>query len=451
MELDVEKMYLSHCLSEHPILNETIEYKIKYLNLLYFFVDKYSHNDIFTTAMFENYKKKFLNKNISKYSYNEKEIKKCAIEIQALRFKKFRLITFRYAFIFDCLLLNSFMNKSKSILVIDDIKAIYKQKYHKNIDYLYKELYNIKRSIKNDMITKYLLECWSNNYSNLCKQKINIIVTATVNAGKSTLINALVGKSINKTMSDVCTSKAHYILDKAFEDNFIYEFDHELNLDASKEILMEDNFLNIDEFIIVSTYFRILGERKSRLCIIDTPGVNSYFNSAHFHTTRKYINEQRFDKLIYVINAENIGTNDDIKHLKFIIENVENNKILFAINKLDKFKSKEDSIMESIKNIKLDLNKLGFTDPIICPVSSYAAVLAKKGIYNEPKSEYEEDEYKYLTRKFRIKEYDLSQYYSEEIQVKAKKIKNANSERFPEEVDLLFKSGMLCFEQLITK
>lgn|GEM_PF-3930529 len=47
MEFDLRLISISHSLEKHSVLEECLKYKIKYLNVLEYFVDKYSSKDEF--------------------------------------------------------------------------------------------------------------------------------------------------------------------------------------------------------------------------------------------------------------------------------------------------------------------------------------------------------------------------------------------------------------------
>jgi hypothetical protein len=80
---------------------------------------------------------------------------------------------------------------------------------------------------------------------------------------------------------------------------------------------------------------------------------------------------------------------------------------------LDEFRAIEDDIDASITEVKADLNKLGFINPIICPFSAYFAYLIQLVESGKCLTEDEKDEYNYLVKKFKRPEYDLSKYYTE--------------------------------------
>ncbi len=100
---------------------------------------------------------------------------------------------------------------------------------------------------------------------------------------------------------------------------------------------------------------------------------------------------------IYLLNGENIGTDDDRKHLLFILENY-HGKIIFVVNKLDRFRKKEDSVTATLETVISDLSNMGFEAPAVVPVSSYAAYLAKMSIFAEPLDEDEQDEFDRMSK-----------------------------------------------------
>ena len=115
----------------------------------------------------------------------------------------------------------------------------------------------------------------------------------------------------------------------------------------------------------------------SRICIIDTPGVNSVIDINHKKITRQVLKEENYNKLIYVLNANKLGTDEEKEQLQWVAENVAKEKVIFVLNKIDYFKTIDDSIEESINGVKNDLYLLGYKEPIICPFSAYFAYLIK--------------------------------------------------------------------------
>lgn len=209
------------------------------------------------------------------------------------------------------------------------------------------------------------------------KRPYNILITANMSAGKSTLINALVGKNISLMQNMACTSKIHTIISKPFEDGVISEYDHNLSMDASKEELLNDNESNFSSKITVGTFFNsCLGGQ--RIMLFDSPGVNSSENDQHREISYKMLCSSKYKMLLYVMNATQLATCDEDAYLDVVKKQLGRAKVLFVMNKIDYLNSEDDNLSDVIENQRRFLCSKGFKDPIICPVSSRAAYLAKK-------------------------------------------------------------------------
>lgn len=246
------------------------------------------------------------------------------------------------------------------------------------------------------------------NYKFLQQPEMRIMVTANMSAGKSTLINALVGRPVARMAQESCTSNLSYIFNKPFEDKTVHLLASPLNLDASEEELMSTDQTDSSH---VALYFKALVQSKRRLCLIDTPGVNSTMDIDQRNLTYKALLDEKYDKLIYILNANKLGTDEEISYLKYIYKNVPENKIIFVLNKLDTFNRNEDSIELSIEGVRNDLIVIGYENPIICPISAYFSMLLKKKVYRQYMDEDEEDLYNLYEKKFNRPSYDLSDYY----------------------------------------
>lgn len=289
----------------------------------------------------------------------------------------------------------------------DSMKLFLSRQKQKQIDVLLSVLKNEKFDKNSINFASDLIEQYHKNYHFSKKPELRFIVTANMSAGKSTLVNALIGKSLARTSQEACTGNICYIYNKPFEDNHIHFETSQLNLDATVSEIK-----NFDWRTVASTasYFRHLSEQKFRICIIDTPGVNSTLETKHGEITREAIKSESYHKLIYVLNANKLGTDEEIKYLKWICENVPMNKIIFVLNKLDDFKCTDDDIEASIEGVRNDLFALGYENPIICPLSAYFALLIKLKHKGEILTDDEEDEYVLYTKKFSKPFYDLLKY-----------------------------------------
>lgn len=440
--MEKEKLAIAQMLNEHPIKSEKELYRVNYINVLEYFVKKYSSNDIWANSVLDLYKKKLLD-NPASYQYVCQDIKKISKKVLATKFKPFKLFSYRFCLIMDCVFMNAFNDREKADGIFGELVTLYNKRYLKNITFVYEALFDTDKNLDGFDSIQYMWDCWKTNREYQKLNDIRILVTANMSAGKSTLLNAIIGKKVNRTQNDSCTAKIHYLINKAYEDKLDYEWDYELNLDADYQTLMDDNESNESPEISVGTRFRSpIQQAKNSIYFIDTPGVNSSQDEVHRKITEDAVVKADSDILLYLMNGENIGTEDDLKHLQFIKENYNNGPILFVVNKLDRFR-KSDSVTDTLQKVTEDLKQIGFENPWVVPISSYAGYLAKMKIYGEEMNEDEGDEFESLSRKLSRDEYQFDKYYPEDAQ------KKVTVDESIEGYSLLKHSGVLQLETIL--
>lgn len=318
-------------------------------------------------------------------------------------------------------LLHAFLSSNRKIVLLDSFVA---------------DLTISKDYIPNFIYAENIIKQFKKNNSFISEDEMRFIITANMSAGKSTLINALIGKSLARTSQEVCTGNICYLYNKPFEDNNIHLMDSKLNFNASYIELMNFEWLTSMK---IASYFRSLHNTKNRICIIDTPGVNSATNRKHGKIARESLKNEQYNKLVYVLNANKLGTDEEIKHLRWVSENIPKDKIIFVLNKIDDFNAVDDDIRTSVDGVRNDLLSLGYENPIICPMSAYFALLIKMKNNGDIITEDELDEYNLYKKKFRKKAYDLSEYY-EGISIE---------ENDSEEITLSKKCGLYGLEKIL--
>ena len=452
IELSIEqKLSLAQSFTNHPIQNEPLDYKIKYLNVLEWFVNKFAVNDLFAYGMLDNYKSNLLVEKIVSYNYND-DIENNLSVAAKLKFRPWHIFSYRYVLLVDVLFLCAFDDLEKGKLIINEYKKylrlwFQKNKYYQKMDELNNYLYDyfIDDGIKLHTIKRQISD-WQKNLWFYKKKPQKIFITANMSSGKSTLINALTGKKIVKTQNMACTSKLHYIYNKAFEDGFSYKIDGFISLNAHNDFLLNNNADNTSNKVFTSTYFR--SSLNKPICLIDTPGVNNSESNAHKIITYEALLQKDYDKLIYVMNASYLGTNDEYEHLKFIAENIKDKEIIVVINKLDAFNAKEDNIANSIIKVLEDLNKFKFKNFKLCPISAYAGFLAKEKLWRDDMDEFDVYELELLCSKLKRDKYNLLPYYSE-IPFNNFDKEFANTDQ--KYVKLLENCGILPLEKIISQ
>ena len=404
---------LSLPLKYHPVLKEKLAFRKQYALILRYFTDRFGVRDTETSSLLDCYCHALV---------PEEDVKGVEIpgmpEIQSIMsgmcryrigwFRHFTiseatldnpapelflgLFSYRFVCFVDCLFLCAFRDEYIGHLFRLAFKDFFPPRYHQELDAVYETLYHpesaealtsffLDRSLT---MAQGLMDAWRRNreflrLSNLTPN-LKVMITATMSAGKSTLVNALTGHRLCKTQNLACTQKIHAITGKAFEDGYVSKCDGDLILDADERDLMENNPQNAQDTIYVSAFFR--GELGGkRVTLLDSPGVNSKENVEHMEIARHALQSQQYHLLLYEMNATQLGTTDDDEHLSFVSSIVRKDiPILFVINKADKLIS-EDDIEDILRKQTEYLKGKGFDAPCVCPVSAKAAWLAKKGRY----------------------------------------------------------------------
>ncbi|WP_404354539.1 dynamin family protein [Exiguobacterium aurantiacum] len=240
---------------------------------------------------------------------------------------------------------------------------------------------------------------------NVIKEKKRILVTATMSAGKSTLVNALVGQRVMMTRNESCTSKPWVITEDPAADG-LYAKHRQFKIKFKQSVAETLHHAENISLQLFTPMYRLASRHTWEL--IDTPGVNSTSDKDHQEVTEAYIRLGQYDVLLYVLNGSHLGTRDDLAHLRFVQNHVPHDKVIFVINKVDQFRNGQDSIATSLGMMEQQLKELGFTDPIIQPISAHAGYLMKRKLQEHDLSEDELDELRLYERKFTRPEFDLS-------------------------------------------
>ncbi len=215
-----------------------------------------------------------------------------------------------------------------------------------------------------------------------------IHVGATMSSGKSTLINALLGKKLMPSKNEACTATITEILDNDQEHFAATVYDEAENIiESISDLTYEDmSRLNEDEKvhrIFVEGNIPFLDARSTALKLVDTPGPNNSQNQEHKNATYKAINSDSNSLILYVLNGTQLSTYDDASLLKYVAGLIQKggkqmrDRFLFVVNKMDSFDPEEEDIGHAIDSAREYLEKYGIEDPQIFPCSAYTALNAR--------------------------------------------------------------------------
>lgn len=429
-DIKTANLSMAHIVTANPIIYDIEDTKRKYLKIInrYLKIGGWNKRK-YETSEFEAYKQ---------IIFGNKEFK-----------EKKSIGYYKYFILFDLIHILGYETEKIPLSKIDKVKKQYLSdfadanpiifmKIMKSVQGNEKRLLNLK---KNDELSDEIgyIELIRKNTLFRKQQPFGVMVTATMSAGKSTFINSLIGKYVCLSQNMACTSKIHSIINKAFEDGYSSEYDHDLVLTAGKEELLNDNEENLSDMIYVATnYYGCLSD--ARMIVNDSPGVNFSGDREHQKIASQLIKRRKYNLLIYVMNATQLGTNDEDEHLDFIKNTIGRTPVIFVMNKVDGLNPEEEDVEAIINRQSEYLKGKGFKNPIVCPVSARAGYLVKQFEQRGLSRSEERELYNYVDKFDRM---NLCNYYSKEFP----QIKIDDDSR--EEIQLLKSCGILYIEQLI--
>lgn len=225
-------------------------------------------------------------------------------------------------------------------------------------------------------------------FENINNSVFPVNVIATMSSGKSTLINALLGRKLMPSKTDVCTATITEILDiddPSFaavaydEDDTVLQEVPQLTYEIMSKLNDNANVYRI----FAEGDIPFLDSKNTALMLVDTPGTNSAQNQAHKNMTYRAINNDSNNLILYVLNGANLATNDDAALLHYVADQIKKggkqvrDRFLFVINKMDQFHPEVESIDEAILSAKRYLASYGIDDPQLFPCSAFTALYTR--------------------------------------------------------------------------
>ena len=366
----------------HPLMSEKDDLKRKYISLLKSYADNFCPNDQVILYRLKTFSMALFGiTELSDVFLLDENISKLAGTIMKTRFTPFRLFSYRYLFLYDCIFIMAANDEALGERICNELKSTVNSHYHYTLDSMKKKMYlgdpdfASKKLITDEMVVE-----WNRVRTYINSHNRNITFTATMSAGKSTLINAIIGKELSYAKMAACTATVMKFITSPTQGTHCNIF----NDDQIKQLQAE---CDVREFTkgrevpcnINSFFLSTLSSQK--VTLIDTPGVNSSQNPKHKKITRIELTSESTDILVYVIPVENYGSEGDFEHLSYIKKKVSYNRIVFVVNMMDSCDFEDDSVSEIVTNIKEHLTDIGFEEPIVCPISAKAGMLIKQALY----------------------------------------------------------------------
>ena len=210
-------------------------------------------------------------------------------------------------------------------------------------------------------------------------------VVATMSAGKSTLINALLRQKLMPAKQEACTATITEIKDNDGSCFMAKVYDADGNLIQTHPELSFDimDTLNSNpevSKIRVEGNIPFVSSEDVALVLVDTPGPNNSRDQEHKAATYRMLSESSKTVVLYILNATQLAVNDDYNLLSHVADSMRvggkqsRDRFIFVVNKLDDFKKGEDSIEAAITKVRDYLRDNGIENANIYPASALTAL-----------------------------------------------------------------------------
>jgi len=217
----------------------------------------------------------------------------------------------------------------------------------------------------------------------------NVIVAATMSAGKTSLINALLGNEILFSANEAATATLMRIthnrsLRQRIEGvSYTQQGEcHEHSNNVQSATLRQWNDHQAVKYIELDCRIDSLRKTAKTLVIYDTPGPNNSQDASHKALLGLALALPGKKLLVYVLNATQLATQDD----KQLLQEIKNsqalasgNQIIFILNKVDQLDDERGETIELfLEKTRNYLEKTGYSRPVIIPAMMQMSLIAKK-------------------------------------------------------------------------
>ncbi len=264
--------------------------------------------------------------------------------------------------------------------------------------------------------------------------EFKVCIIATMSAGKSTLINAMLETQIMPSASGACTATITYIKDdptrtsfhaeyydkdgkaiKFYDDDgkqielYYYRNDRARENGVKTPILLVDkdgtrlpihNAPSLKAMELLNKAEQVPEIRMEgkipfvtsddiSLVLVDTPGPNSARNRDHQKMQKEFLESSDNTLILYLMTGQ-VGTNDDEATLNSVLETISasiadkkkgkqaRDRFLFVINKLDERDPESDGLLDdedgTLNHVREYLDEFGIKNPNLFPVAALPAL-----------------------------------------------------------------------------
>jgi len=280
----------------------------------------------------------------------------------------------------------------------------------------------VSESESKELIKKY--EQLEETYKEIEAEEFRIAFTGTYSSGKSSTINALLGRNFLPTASGTCTAKICRIIHsivkegvavvKYLPDTHKKEFLCKTDEEVQERIqCAQDSVEVIEVYTDLSILYPESIEKDFNLVIIDTPGTDSAAGNdtkkteensrrlskkSHIEITKEVLKSKQ-KEMVVLISDDKLEDDNIVELLNIIEESAEiddgafNDRFLFVMNMCDSltYSNEGETLDNYIRNFVANIKKVpnsnrtrNIVNPRVFPITSGAALAIINGYTEEP-------------------------------------------------------------------
>lgn len=215
--------------------------------------------------------------------------------------------------------------------------------------------------------------------------EFEVCVVATMSAGKSTLINSMLGTKLMPSKQEACTAIITKIKDTDCNDTWQAKvYGKNNNLMETHENLTYSTMqrLNNDENVSIikaNGNIPFVSSEEVSLVLIDTPGPNNSRDPEHKRVQNEFLNKSSKSLVLYVMEGT-FGSDDDNALLKRVADSMRvggkqsKDRFIFVVNKMDDRRKEDGDTSRTLDRVRLYLKDHEILNPNLFPAAALPAL-----------------------------------------------------------------------------
>ncbi len=225
----------------------------------------------------------------------------------------------------------------------------------------------------------------NNAFQHAKSSDFEVCVVATMSAGKSTLINSMLGTKLMPSKQEACTAIITRIKDTEENDTWqaeVYSKDNQLIETHENLTYSTMERLNSDENVsVIKAVGNIpfVSSEDVSLVLIDTPGPNNSRDPEHKRVQSEFLNKASKSLVLYIMEGT-FGSDDDNALLQRVADSMKvggkqsKDRFIFVVNKMDDRRKEDGVTTQTLDRIRAYLKGHGITNPNLFPAAALPAL-----------------------------------------------------------------------------